>query len=65
MEIKSIKPMKGMKNSKPFHTGASAKASVDLDGSGVRQKVGKQISSYMDIPSKGRRDSGPKKQTLA
>ncbi len=63
--LKTIKSLKGVKSTKPFHTGKGPKASVNLDGSGVRQKVGKQVSSYMDIPAKGRWDYGPKKQTLA
>jgi hypothetical protein len=63
--MKSIKPLKGLKSTKPFHTPNSPKATVNLDGSGVRQKVGKKVSSYMDIPAKAEKSYGPKKQTLA
>ena len=48
--IKSSKAVKSIKATKQHNTPNSKVGSGDYYGTGVRQKVGKQRDSYVDIP---------------
>lgn len=62
-----MKALKGMKNNKPFHTAPTQKAHVNMDGSGVKNKEGRVVDSYMNMKpkSQNQKSTGRKKQTLA
>jgi hypothetical protein len=57
--MKKSKPPAGMKTMKPRNTDPSKVAAGDFRGSGVKQPMGRQKDSYIDVPM-GKKMKPPK-----